>query len=170
VTNLWARKGTTQPLLVFAGHTDVVPTGPLEKWTSPPFVPTHRDGKLYGRGSADMKTSIAAMVIAVDEFVTSHPDHKGSIGFLITSDEEGPATDGTIVVITSKSRIVGAHILAPAAGEMIHELALAIRHDMKIGDIASLVHIYPTYATSIGQVASESLYERAQKLRWLVRR
>jgi succinyl-diaminopimelate desuccinylase len=98
VTNLWARKGTTQPLLVFAGHTDVVPTGPLEKWTSPPFVPTHRDGKLYGRGSADMKTSIAAMVIAVDEFVTTHPDHKGSIGFLITSDEEGPATDGTIVV------------------------------------------------------------------------
>jgi succinyl-diaminopimelate desuccinylase len=98
VTNLWARKGTTQPLMVFAGHTDVVPTGPLDKWTSPPFVPTHRDGKLYGRGSADMKTSIAAMVIAVDEFVTAHPDHKGSIGFLITSDEEGPATDGTIVV------------------------------------------------------------------------
>ena len=80
------------------------------------------------------------------------------------------ATEGAIVVITSKSRIVGAHILAPAAGEMIHELALAIRHDMKIGDIASLVHIYPTYATSVGQVASESLYERAQKLRWLVRR
>lgn len=98
VTNLWARKGTTQPLLVFAGHTDVVPTGPLDQWTSPPFVPTHRDGKLYGRGSADMKTSIAAMVVAVDEFIASHPDHKGSIGFLITSDEEGPATDGTIVV------------------------------------------------------------------------
>jgi succinyl-diaminopimelate desuccinylase len=98
VTNLWARKGTAQPLLVFAGHTDVVPTGPLDQWTSPPFVPTHRDGKLYGRGSADMKTSIAAMVIAVEEFTASHPDHKGSIGFLITSDEEGPATDGTIVV------------------------------------------------------------------------
>ena len=98
VTNLWARKGTTQPLLVFAGHTDVVPTGPLDQWTSPPFVPTHRDGKLYGRGSADMKTSIAAMVVAVDEFVIAHPGHKGSIGFLITSDEEGPATDGTIVV------------------------------------------------------------------------
>lgn len=98
VTNLWARKGTTQPLLVFAGHTDVVPTGPLGQWTSPPFVPTQRDGKLYGRGAADMKTSIAAMIVAAEEFVHAHPDHKGSIGFLITSDEEGPATDGTVIV------------------------------------------------------------------------
>jgi succinyl-diaminopimelate desuccinylase len=98
VTNLWARKGTAQPLLVFAGHTDVVPTGPLTQWRSDPFRPTRRNGKLYGRGAADMKTSIAAMVIAVEEFVHAHPDHKGSIGFLITSDEEGPATDGTVVV------------------------------------------------------------------------
>ena len=98
VTNLWARRGTAQPLLVFAGHTDVVPTGPLDQWTSPPFVPTHRDGKLFGRGAADMKTSIAAMVVAVEEFVAAHPQHAGSIGFLITSDEEGPATDGTVVV------------------------------------------------------------------------
>jgi succinyl-diaminopimelate desuccinylase len=98
VTNLWARRGTAQPLLVFAGHTDVVPTGPLEKWTSNPFKPTHRDGKLYGRGAADMKTSLAAMIVAVEEFVEAHPDHQGSIGFLITSDEEGPATDGTLVV------------------------------------------------------------------------
>lgn len=98
VTNLWARKGKAQPLLVFAGHTDVVPTGPLEQWTSPPFVPTQREGKLYGRGAADMKTSIAAMVVAAEEFVHAHPDHKGSIGFLITSDEEGPATDGTVIV------------------------------------------------------------------------
>ncbi|MES2025493.1 MAG: succinyl-diaminopimelate desuccinylase [Pseudomonadota bacterium] len=98
VTNLWARKGTAQPLLVFAGHTDVVPTGPLDQWTSPPFVPTQRDGKLYGRGAADMKTSIAAMVVAAEEFVQAHPNHKGSIGFLITSDEEGPATDGTVIV------------------------------------------------------------------------
>ncbi|QAU34643.1 succinyl-diaminopimelate desuccinylase [Janthinobacterium sp. 17J80-10] len=98
VTNLWARRGTAQPLLVFAGHTDVVPTGPLEQWTSAPFAPTHRDGKLYGRGAADMKTSIAAMVVAVEEFTQAHPDHKGSIAFLITSDEEGPATDGTVVV------------------------------------------------------------------------
>ncbi|GGI16558.1 MAG: succinyl-diaminopimelate desuccinylase [Oxalicibacterium faecigallinarum] len=98
VTNLWARKGTAQPLLVFAGHTDVVPTGPVDQWTSPPFEPTHRDGKLYGRGAADMKTSIAAMVIAAEEFVHANPDHKGSIGLLITSDEEGPATDGTVIV------------------------------------------------------------------------
>jgi succinyl-diaminopimelate desuccinylase len=98
VTNLWARRGTAQPLLVFAGHTDVVPTGPLEQWQSHPFIPTQRDGKLYGRGAADMKTSIAAMVVAVEEFVASHPGHKGSIAFLITSDEEGPATDGTVVV------------------------------------------------------------------------
>ncbi len=98
VTNLWARRGNAQPLLVFAGHTDVVPTGPLERWSSDPFTPTHRDGKLYGRGAADMKTSLAAMVVAVEEFVAAHPEHKGSIGFLITSDEEGPAIDGTVIV------------------------------------------------------------------------
>ena len=98
VTNLWARRGSAQPLMVFAGHTDVVPTGPLDRWTSDPFVPTIREGQLYGRGAADMKTSIAAMVVAVEEFVAAHPAHGGSIGFLITSDEEGPATDGTVVV------------------------------------------------------------------------
>ncbi|WP_025916456.1 succinyl-diaminopimelate desuccinylase [Herminiimonas sp. CN] len=98
VTNLWARKGTTQPLVVFAGHTDVVPTGPVEQWQSAPFTPTQRDGKLFGRGAADMKTSIAAFVVATEEFIAAHPDHQGSIGFLITSDEEGPATDGTVVV------------------------------------------------------------------------
>ncbi|MFL6714984.1 MAG: succinyl-diaminopimelate desuccinylase, partial [Burkholderiaceae bacterium] len=98
VTNLWARRGTAQPLVVLAGHTDVVPTGPLTAWQSDPFKPTVRDGKLYGRGAADMKTSLAAMVVAVEEFTAAHPDHKGSIGFLITSDEEGPAIDGTVVV------------------------------------------------------------------------
>jgi succinyl-diaminopimelate desuccinylase len=98
VTNLWARKGTASPVFVFAGHTDVVPTGPVDKWESKPFVPTHRDGKLYGRGAADMKTSIAAMVVACQEFTTAHPNHQGSIAFLITSDEEGPATDGTVIV------------------------------------------------------------------------
>ncbi|HEY0061384.1 MAG TPA: succinyl-diaminopimelate desuccinylase [Telluria sp.] len=98
VTNLWARKGTAAPVFVFAGHTDVVPTGPVDQWESQPFVPTQRDGKLYGRGAADMKTSIAAMVVACQEFTAAHPDHKGSIAFLITSDEEGPATDGTAVV------------------------------------------------------------------------
>ncbi|QGZ38785.1 succinyl-diaminopimelate desuccinylase [Pseudoduganella flava] len=98
VTNLWARRGTEQPVFVFAGHTDVVPTGPVDQWTSEPFFPTIRDGKLYGRGAADMKTSLAAMVVACEEFIAAHPDHKGSIAFLLTSDEEGPATDGTVVV------------------------------------------------------------------------
>lgn len=99
VDNLWARRGTGRPLLVFAGHTDVVPTGPLEQWHSDPFTPTLRDGYLYGRGAADMKGSLAAMVVAVERFVEQHPDHPGSIGFLITSDEEGPAVNGTIKVI-----------------------------------------------------------------------
>lgn len=103
VTNLWAVKrgtdGRDGKLLAFAGHTDVVPTGPLEQWTSPPFVPAHRDGKLYGRGAADMKTSLAGFVVATEEFVAAHPDHRGSIAFLITSDEEGPATDGTVKVV-----------------------------------------------------------------------
>jgi succinyl-diaminopimelate desuccinylase len=98
VTNLWAKKGTTAPLLVFAGHTDVVPTGPLEKWNTNPFVPTIHHGMLFGRGAADMKSSLAAMLVAVEEFIQQHPDHPGSIGFLITSDEEGPAQDGTVVV------------------------------------------------------------------------
>jgi succinyl-diaminopimelate desuccinylase len=98
VTNLWARRGVAAPVFVFAGHTDVVPTGPAEQWQSQPFTPTRRDGKLYGRGASDMKTSIAAMVVAVEEFVEAHPGHAGSIAFLITSDEEGPAVDGTVVV------------------------------------------------------------------------
>jgi succinyl-diaminopimelate desuccinylase len=98
VTNLWAKKGNTAPLVVFAGHTDVVPTGPLDQWESSPFIPTERDGKLYGRGAADMKTSLAAFVIATQEFITANPNHSGSIAFLITSDEEGVATDGTTIV------------------------------------------------------------------------
>ncbi len=101
VTNLWAvRRGkrSDAPVLAFAGHTDVVPTGPLAAWHSDPFVPTHRDGVLYGRGAADMKTSIAAMVVAAEEFVAAHPNHTGAIAFLITSDEEGPSVDGTVKV------------------------------------------------------------------------
>jgi succinyl-diaminopimelate desuccinylase len=98
VVNLWARRGTQAPLAIFAGHTDVVPPGPREQWNTDPFVPTHVDGKLYGRGTADMKSSIAAFVVATEEFVARHPDHSGSIGLLITSDEEGPSTDGTVKV------------------------------------------------------------------------
>jgi succinyl-diaminopimelate desuccinylase len=99
VTNLWARRGESAPLLCFAGHTDVVPTGPLEEWRSDPFVPVIRDGVLYGRGAADMKSGLAAMVTATEEFVAAHPDHRGSIAFLITSDEEGPSVDGTKRVV-----------------------------------------------------------------------
>lgn len=98
VSNLWARRGQSQPVLVFAGHTDVVPTGPLEEWQSPPYVPTESNGQLVGRGTADMKTSLAAMLVATEEFVAAHPQHKGSIAFLITSDEEGPSIDGTTIV------------------------------------------------------------------------
>lgn len=99
VTNLWARRGDAHPVLCFAGHTDVVPTGPLEEWRSDPFTPVIRDGVLYGRGAADMKSGLAAMVTATEEFVAAHPDHRGSIAFLITSDEEGPSVDGTKRVV-----------------------------------------------------------------------
>ncbi len=99
VDNFWARRGSEGPVFCFAGHTDVVPTGPVERWQSHPFKPEIRDGVLYGRGAADMKGSLAAMVTACERFVAAHPDHKGSIAFLITSDEEGPAIDGTVKVI-----------------------------------------------------------------------
>jgi succinyl-diaminopimelate desuccinylase len=116
VTNLWARRGTARPLLCFVGHTDVVPTGPLDQWHSDPFVPTERDGKLFGRGAADMKTSIAAFVVAVEDFVARNASHNGSIALLITSDEEGPAVDGTVrVVELLKSR--GEHIDYCLVGE-----------------------------------------------------
>ena len=105
VDNLWARRGTEEPVFCFAGHTDVVPTGKLEAWNSDPFVPEIRDGKLYGRGSADMKTALAAMVVASERFVAKHPDHKGSIAFLITSDEEGPAINGTVKVIETLENV-----------------------------------------------------------------
>ena len=99
VTNAWLRRGKEAPVFVFAGHTDVVPTGPLDQWHSDPFTPTVRDGLLYGRGAADMKSSVAAFVIAAEEFVRSHPAHRGSVALLLTSDEEGPATDGTVKVV-----------------------------------------------------------------------
>jgi succinyl-diaminopimelate desuccinylase len=104
VTNLWARRGTRSPVVCFAGHTDVVPTGPLSEWHSDPFVPTIRDGKLYGRGAADMKSSIAAFVVAAEAFVQEKPEHSGSIALLITSDEEGVAVDGTVRVVDALRR------------------------------------------------------------------
>ncbi len=109
VSNFWAERGKGGPILVFAGHTDVVPTGPESAWHSPPFDPSLRDGILYGRGAADMKGSLAAMLVACETFVAEHPDHPGRIGFLITSDEEGPAKDGTVKVV-EHLRQQGKHI------------------------------------------------------------
>jgi succinyl-diaminopimelate desuccinylase len=127
VSNLWARRGRRNPVVCFAGHTDVVPTGPLSEWHSDPFVPTIRDGKLYGRGAADMKSSIAAFVIAAEKFVTEKPDHSGSIAFLLTSDEEGPAVDGTVRVVEALKKrnetidycIVGEPTSVDALGDML---------------------------------------------------
>lgn len=99
VDNFWARRGTQKPVLAFAGHTDVVPTGPVEEWHTPPFEPTLKDGFLYGRGAADMKGSLASWVVALEQFIALHPDHHGSLALLITSDEEGPFVDGTTRVI-----------------------------------------------------------------------
>ena len=103
VENFWARRGTDGPVFCFAGHTDVVPTGPLEEWRSDPFLPSIRDGVLFGRGAADMKSGLAAMITATEEFVATHPQHKGTIAYLITSDEEGPSVDGTKRVVETLS-------------------------------------------------------------------
>lgn len=135
VTNLWAKRPASEankvqeaaPLIVFAGHTDVVPTGPLAQWTSAPFTPSQRDGKLYGRGAADMKTSLAAFVVATEEFIAAQPDTPLAIGFLLTSDEEGPALDGTVKVVEMlRSRgerldycIVGEPTSVKRTGDMI---------------------------------------------------
>jgi succinyl-diaminopimelate desuccinylase len=127
VSNLWARRGTAQPLVCFAGHTDVVPTGPLEQWTSDPFEPVVRDGMLWGRGAADMKTSIAAFVCAAHAFLEEHPDPRGSIALLLTSDEEGPAVDGTVQVVRALAArgerldycIVGEPTSVARTGDMI---------------------------------------------------
>lgn len=127
VDNFYARRGNTGPLLVFAGHTDVVPTGPVDQWHTPPFEPTIKDGMLYGRGAADMKTSLAAFITAIEDFVAAHPDHPGSIGLIITSDEEGIAINGTVKVVeTLKARnelidycIVGEPTSSKVVGDMI---------------------------------------------------
>jgi len=127
VDNFYARRGTSGPLLVFAGHTDVVPTGPVDQWHTPPFEPTIKDGMLYGRGAADMKTSCAAFITAIEDFVAAHPNHPGSIGLLITSDEEGVAVDGTVKVVEAlKARgehfdycIVGEPTSNKVVGDMI---------------------------------------------------
>ena len=127
VTNLWARRGDRSPLVCLAGHTDVVPSGPLDEWHSDPFLPVHRDGMLYGRGAADMKASLAAFVTAAEAFVAAQPAHGGSLAFLLTSDEEGDAVDGTVVVTDALQRrgelpdycIVGEPTAVRRLGDMV---------------------------------------------------
>ena len=116
VTNLWARRGTSAPVLCFAGHTDVVPPGDESQWHSAPFEPTFVDGDMYGRGAADMKSGLAAMIVALEEFIAAHPDHNGSLALLITSDEEGHARDGTLKVMEALTER-GEHIDSCVLGE-----------------------------------------------------
>ncbi len=135
VENFWARRGSSGPLFCFAGHTDVVPTGPLEDWRTDPFKPVIEDGVLYGRGAADMKSGLAAMVTATEAFVAAHPSHSGSLAFLITSDEEGPSVDGTRrVVEVLQAR--GEHIDWCLVGEPSSEITLG--DTIKIGRRGSL--------------------------------
>jgi succinyl-diaminopimelate desuccinylase len=135
VENLWARRGRDAPVFCFAGHTDVVPPGPLEEWVSDPFVPSIRDGVLFGRGAADMKSGLAAMVTATESFVAAWPGHRGSIAFLVTSDEEGPSVDGTRRVVEAlRSR--GEHIDWCVVGEPSSEITVG--DTIKVGRRGSL--------------------------------
>jgi succinyl-diaminopimelate desuccinylase len=169
VDNLWARRGRGAPLVCFAGHTDVVPTGPLDQWHTDPFVPTERDGKLFGRGAADMKTSIAAFLVAIEQFLAERPSHRGSIGVLITSDEEGVAVDGTVRVVERlKARaeridycIVGEPTCAQRLGDMVKigrrgSLSGALRVKGVQGHIA-----YPHLAKNPVHSAAPALAELA---------
>ncbi|HEV8019504.1 MAG TPA: succinyl-diaminopimelate desuccinylase [Steroidobacteraceae bacterium] len=155
VENFWARRGQAAPLLCFAGHTDVVPTGPLEEWRSDPFVPAIRDGMLYGRGAADMKSGLAAMVTATEEFVRTCPDHRGSIAFLITSDEEGPSVDGTRRVV-ERLRERGERIDWCLVGEPSSEAAIG--DTIKVGRRGSLSGRLTVHGTQ-GHVAYPQLAE-----------
>jgi succinyl-diaminopimelate desuccinylase len=155
VENFWARRGQAAPLLCFAGHTDVVPTGPLEEWCSDPFVPAIRDGMLYGRGAADMKSGLAAMVTATEEFVGACPDHRGSIAFLITSDEEGPSVDGTRRVV-ERLRQRGERIDWCLVGEPSSEAAIG--DTIKVGRRGSLSGRLTVHGTQ-GHVAYPQLAE-----------
>jgi succinyl-diaminopimelate desuccinylase len=139
VDNFYARRGTTAPLIVFAGHTDVVPTGPLDKWHTPPFEPTIKDGMLYARGAADMKTSLAAFITSIEEFVAENPNHAGSIGLLITSDEEDVAIDGTVKVVEAlKAR--GEHfdycvVGEPTSNQLVGDMIKNGRRGSLSGDL-----------------------------------
>ncbi|WP_342608211.1 succinyl-diaminopimelate desuccinylase [Vibrio tritonius] len=170
-TNFWARRGHSAPLFAFAGHTDVVPAGNLAHWDTPPFEPTIKDGVLYGRGAADMKGSLACMLVAVERFIAEHPDHKGSIGFLITSDEEGPFINGTTrVVDTLMARnepidmcIVGEPSSTLEVGDVVKNGRRgSITGDLKVKGIQGHV-AYPHLARNPVHQALPALAELAAK-------
>lgn len=169
-TNLWSRRGTEGPLFCFAGHTDVVPSGPADAWHSPPFVPTERDGLLYGRGAADMKGSLAAMLVATQRFVNDYPDHKGSIAFLITSDEEGPFINGTTRVIDTlearQEKITWCLVGEPSSTEWIGDVVKNGRRGSLTGNLrvkGVQGHVaYPHLARNPVHQAMPALTELAQ--------
>lgn len=165
--NMWARRGSQEPVFCFAGHTDVVPTGPEEKWQTPPFEPTSIDGYLYGRGAADMKGSLAAMVVATERFVKKHPDHKGSIAFLITSDEEGPFVNGTTRVIDTlearNEKITWCLVGEPSSSNKIGDVVKVGRRGSLTG--ALTVHgiqghvAYPEFASNPVHLVAPALQQ-----------
>ena len=172
VDNFWAIRGDQGPILCFAGHTDVVPTGPQENWRSPPFEPTAIDGQLYGRGAADMKGSLAAMVVAVEQFVAEYPNHSGRIAFLITSDEEGVAKNGTVKVVEWLQQqqiipdycLVGEPSSSSACGDIIKNgrrgsLGCAMRIKGRQGHVA-----YPHLASNPIHVAAPALTELTEEV------
>jgi succinyl-diaminopimelate desuccinylase len=170
-TNLWARKGTIGPLFCFAGHTDVVPPGPASKWNTQPFEPTIIDGILYGRGAADMKGSIASMLAAVQRFVADHPDHDGSIAFLITSDEEGPFINGTPKVIETlearQEKITWCLVGEPSSTNQVGDVVKNGRRGSLTGDLTVYGvqgHVaYPHLAENPVHLAMPALAELAAK-------
>lgn len=167
VDNIWVRRGDKEPLYAFAGHTDVVPTGPAEQWQSPPFEPTYRDGYLYGRGAADMKGSLAAMVTACERFVANHPDHKGSIALLITSDEEGPSVNGTAKVIKAlearNEKIRACVVGEPSSSQQVGDVIKNGRRGSLNGQLTvhgTQGHVaYPQLATNPIHVLAPALQE-----------
>lgn len=170
-TNMWARRGDEGPLFCFAGHTDVVPSGPIEKWQTPPFEATELDGFLHGRGAADMKGSLAAMLVATEKFVKNNPDHRGSIAFLITSDEEGPFINGTTRVIDTlearNEKITWCLVGEPSSTEKLGDVVKNGRRGSLTGDL--VVHgiqghvAYPHIARNPVHQASPALAELAQE-------
>jgi succinyl-diaminopimelate desuccinylase len=169
-TNLWARRGTQGPVFCFAGHTDVVPTGDISRWHTPPFVPTIIDGYLHGRGAADMKGSLAAMIVATEQFIAKHPDHHGSIAFLITSDEEGPFINGTTRVIDTlearNEKITWALVGEPSSTHKLGDIVKNGRRGSLTGNLTVngiQGHVaYPHLADNPIHKAAPALTELAQ--------